>query len=304
MKKILLICNLTWNMSDFRYGLMLTLANMAKKKNVRFRHNYLADNFEKNYLDFKPDIIISVKKFFSENEYKLIDKNCIKIQWNVDDPDCFQKYKKYIPQFDYWLTNSFHARDMMYYPEGYRNVKVCGFACSDKLYDCFESNDKYKSDIIFAGNQHKKKYRIEYLNALSGLDLKVYGKWNKPVYGYTGINLIGTEYIKALKSAKIGLDFALSGSKYLNVKSKIFELACAGCMIMVDDFPEMENYFEYEKEIVGFKSPEDLREKVEYYLKHDSEREKIARAGRERFLKCHTWEKRLNYIFNKCEVKL
>ena len=44
----------------------------------------------------------------------------------------------------------------------------------------------------------------------------------------------------------------------------------------------MENLFEIGKEIEIFNNKEELLEKVKYYLKHEEERESIARRGYER----------------------
>ena len=38
-------------------------------------------------------------------------------------------------------------------------------------------------------------------------------------------------------------------------------------------------------------------DKIKYYLEHNEEREAIARAGYERTLREHTYEKRFNEIF-------
>jgi len=40
----------------------------------------------------------------------------------------------------------------------------------------------------------------------------------------------------------------------------------------------------------------DLKEKIDYYLEHDKEREKIARAGQRRTLRDHTYKNRVKDI--------
>jgi len=44
-------------------------------------------------------------------------------------------------------------------------------------------------------------------------------------------------------------------------------------------------------------------QKVRYYLDHDEEREHIARAGRERALRDHTWKQRFQAMFAKLEAR-
>lgn len=43
---------------------------------------------------------------------------------------------------------------------------------------------------------------------------------------------------------------------------------------------------------------DDLRDKLDYYLEHDSERAKIAERGRERALLDHSFERRLKLLID------
>jgi len=58
------------------------------------------------------------------------------------------------------------------------------------------------------------------------------------------------------------------------------------------------------EEIALFVSPEDLIEKTRHYLKHEEEREAIAKRGYERTLRDHTMEKRFADLFNAMGVKI
>ena len=64
--------------------------------------------------------------------------------------------------------------------------------------------------------------------------------------------------------------------------------------------PELEDFFEIGKEIITFEfgEVEDMKEKLSWYLAHDNEREKIAKAGYERGRKQHTFNARINQILN------
>jgi len=46
------------------------------------------------------------------------------------------------------------------------------------------------------------------------------------------------------------------------------------------------------------KAVEDMKEKLSWYLAHDNEREKVAKAGYERGRKQHTFTARINQIFD------
>ena len=64
--------------------------------------------------------------------------------------------------------------------------------------------------------------------------------------------------------------------------------------------PELEDMFDVGKEIVTFEfgNIEEVREKLAWYLSHDFEREKVARAGYERGHKEHTFAARIRKILD------
>lgn len=299
--KILLVCNFAWGTGDFRYGLYNTLKRM---KGVRVRQVFLRDSFEKAYKSFDPDIIISIKKIFTDLEMKMIKGSCLKIQLFPDDPDLYEKFKPYFNQFDYWFTNSEYALKNFYQRDNVENAYLCGFACDPELYKVVSQKDEYKCDIMFAGGISQKHYRLDFLKSLEGLDLKVWGRFNSEFYGYQGYHIQNEEYISALKSCKIAIDFNVSGSGFLNVKSKSFEITCAGAMMVSNQFDEMENYFKYGKEVVGFQGLNDFRSVIEHYLENEDERKTIAEAGYKSFMQNHTWEKRLKEVFKTCNVEI
>lgn len=49
-----------------------------------------------------------------------------------------------------------------------------------------------------------------------------------------------------------------------------------------------------------YESHDDLLRKTEYYLNHEDERAQIARNGHEKAGKFHSYEKRMEFILDKC----
>jgi spore maturation protein CgeB len=74
------------------------------------------------------------------------------------------------------------------------------------------------------------------------------------------------------------------------------ETACRRLVMIDNDRPEINDYFEDGKEIVIFKDADDLRNKILYYLSNDEEREAIAHNGYIRTMKENTWYFRIKKI--------
>jgi spore maturation protein CgeB len=79
-----------------------------------------------------------------------------------------------------------------------------------------------------------------------------------------------------------------------------FEIPASGGFQVIDHYwPE---WFIEGKEVVSFSSIEQLKQLIDYYLKHEEEREEIAQRGRERTLRDHTYEKRFEKLFSLLEI--
>ena len=85
----------------------------------------------------------------------------------------------------------------------------------------------------------------------------------------------------------------------LQIKGRDFEIPACGGFLLTQDNPELYEYFEPGKEIAVYSDADDLADKIEYYLSHDAERERIRLAGHERFLRDHTMLGRMEAIFDR-----
>lgn len=111
------------------------------------------------------------------------------------------------------------------------------------------------------------------------------------------------EMIRMYSRSKINLGFSVCGStheteeKILQVRLRDFEIPMSGGFYMVEYMEELEEFYEIGKEIVCYTGPEDLAQKIKYYLANDAERETIRRAGYERCKRDHSWQQRFEMAF-------
>ncbi len=120
-----------------------------------------------------------------------------------------------------------------------------------------------------------------------------------------GGTLSDVEMIQMYSRSKINLGFSTcgntheTGERILQVRLRDFEVPMSGGFYMVEYMEELEEFFDIGKEVVCYNGPDDLAEKIKYYLEHDNEREKIRKAGYERCLREHTWHKRFEMVFKE-----
>ena len=68
---------------------------------------------------------------------------------------------------------------------------------------------------------------------------------------------------------------------------RTFEIPACGSLQFAPRNDEIAGFFEDGKEIVLFDSPEELRDKIDYYLEHPEQRQRLAEAGHRRCLEGH-----------------
>ncbi len=119
-----------------------------------------------------------------------------------------------------------------------------------------------------------------------------------------GPPLSDEEMVRLYSRSKISLGFSTCGNTHLGeritqIRLRDFEAPMSGAFYMVEDLPEISEFFEVGKEIVCYTDPDDLVEKARYYLQHEEERERIRQAGYRRAHAEHTWQRRLSTAFQQ-----
>lgn len=150
-------------------------------------------------------------------------------------------------------------------------------------------------DVIYVGGFYDLKTdRLIKLRQHFGSRMQIYGRW--PLAGYAGLSrcLLGRaplwKRVRPLSNqarselyyrTKIGFNMHISHVPRETGNMRMYETPAHGMMLLCDKagLNAHEQIFEPDKEAVFYDSIEDAIQKIEYYLAHDEERERIARAG-------------------------
>lgn len=155
-----------------------------------------------------------------------------------------------------------------------------------------------KNDVVFIGSADLR--RIFLLEQIQD-KVKIFGnRWSRnfPLISdslknnISDAGLWGEALYRQLVDAKIVLNITRTqfyGAE-TGINLRIFEALAAGCFLLTDYCDEIVELFDIGVEIEVFRSSKELVEKVNYYLQHTEQREAIASAGHEAFLKRFTWK--------------
>ncbi len=107
-----------------------------------------------------------------------------------------------------------------------------------------------------------------------------------------------SEMPKVFNQSKINLNMTIPNIKS-GVPLRVYDILGAGGFCLTNFQAELPMFFENEKHLVWYYNNEDLYDKVDFYLKHDSERERIAAAGQEYVRETCTYEARIKEMLEQ-----
>jgi spore maturation protein CgeB len=248
------------------------------------------------------------------------------VAWFADDYWRFWNYSRYWPPYFSKVVTTYSRAVQWYKDAGYDNVILSQWACNPSVYRPL----KLKKDIDVSFVGQRKSGRAKIVKALqdAGVNIRCFG------FGWPNGKISQEEMLEIFSRSKICLnlterkrlwdpsviarlflkksvnrivpDFhfidnlrAYLHFPTLHTHARPFELAGCGAFVISGWSEDIGNFYKEDEEMVFYKSTDELIEKIRHYLPLRAEREKIAKAGYERTIKEHTYEKRFMNIFRE-----
>ncbi len=257
--------------------------------------------------------------------------------WFADDHWRIPVFSRFwAPLFTMVSTTDSQAPEI-YKSYGITNVIKTQWAANPFLYfPQDQTQNPGDLDLSFVGQKYGK--RGSYVEALrkAGLPVKAFGSgWEGgrvnhqkmlEIFSFSKVNLNfsetyfhgSKEKIKSLiklflvkelgKYKFVGQNLAdnlkaMKGTQKNPIKGRVFEVMATGGFLLTGKADDSINeYYIPGKEVVEFSDVNDLVEKSKYYLSHEAERVAIAKAGFNKTMKDHTYQKRFEKIFQALEL--
>jgi spore maturation protein CgeB len=277
------------------YNFYIPLIELGHKVYLYDTINGDDKSFNEIVQNFKPDLIFCimtgnnfVTPYEPYEQIKEITKNTnIKtFNWFCDDTWRFDTFNKNICK-DFTYCSTPEKNYINKYKEiGYENILLGNWHCNE---DLLFKKEKVLN-VSFCGGQTQSRFEIFNDLKNSEIDLKYF-------YG-----LAYEDVMKVYSFSKIGLNLTVNDNdleKKPQMKLRIFEVVAGKSLLLTEHAENLEDFFEIGEEIETFSTITEAKDKINFYLKNDSAREKIANSGHARFLKEHTSKIRLKNILQQ-----
>ena len=177
-----------------------------------------------------------------------------------------------------YLTN---RGEVPVYQERGVNARFITGGCDPTAHRMSDNIDPlYQSDVAFIGKPNTPE-RAEFMQVLAKkFDLKLWGSgWERYGLSPAATDVYASEYRKICAGARIILGWNIDPTIDLYFSNRTwYTLGCGGFLLTAYT-PSLEEIFGRGKELDWFESVGECCDKIEYYLQHDQERQKIAKAG-------------------------
>jgi len=166
-----------------------------------------------------------------------------------------------------------------------------------EMFDVYQIDKRYYCESMKLARKANEYERIEVLNAVAE-------KYNTVLYTkITEQKMLKNieirpwvsylyEMPKVFYLSKINLNIS-SRSIESGIPQRVWDIMAVGGFCLTNYQEELEDYFEIGKDIEVYHDLDELMEKIEYYLKHEEARVRIAVNGYKKVQKLHSYEKRL-----------
>jgi len=267
----------------------------------------------------KPDLLFVIKGdyIFPENLAKIKKEfSCPVVGYVWDEPfyqtesnqDDYRKYnfKNGIHLYDHvFVFDTFYIDEIV--RQGVNKVHYLPLATNPNRYKEVPITEQeklqYDYDLCFIGMPAEN--RVEIFESLCNYKLGVFGDYWPEYFIRRGLKIpsyyrgkaTGETVNKIYLSSKIALNINQAQSKE-GLNTRTFDIPACGAFEIVDYKKNIGTHFKIDEEIVTFKNIDELKNKIDYYLKNDELRKSISVRGKQKVLTEHTWVHRMKEVIS------
>ena len=243
---------------------------------------------------------------------ELRNRGVTTVLWFMEDYLRFSYWKELARYYDFVFTIQRGRCMELIKSAGAGEVHYLPMACDPGVHRpvslSSDERAKWGSPISFVGAGYHNRQQV--FASFADMPFKIWGtEWPecKPfdrLVQEGGRRLTPVEYNKIFNATAININLHSSSERdgvdptgdFINPRT--FELAAAGAFQLVDERSLLTECFEPGREVVTFRNPRELKEKIAYYMDRPTERQAIADRARARVLEEHTYDQRIRQMLS------
>lgn len=213
--------------------------------------------------------------------------------------------RKYFEQVLFNIFNNFSEKNI----ESYVGEEIVDFlnnALNKSSKNQYLMTDRYYYADQFFSRKVSEMDRIEMLNRLGKkFKVRLYTDNDssmiknvdvKPAVSYDG------DMNKVFYLSKININMTIRSIE-TGLPLRIFDIMGSGGFLMTNYQEELEDYFKIDEDLVVYRSFDELEDKCQYFLTHESERMRILLNGYKKVCENHTYEHRVEKIIKELNAR-
>ncbi|WP_242403825.1 CgeB family protein [Paenibacillus pini] len=271
-------------------------------------------------IQMKPDLVLGLDGMYLPNEQiDAVRENGIRTAiWLTDDPYYTDMTTQSVTHYDYVFTLESNCIPL-YKELGCVNVHHLPFAAYTGHYHPLKTPSPVRREISFIGSAYWN--RVNFLSPIMGNLMQhntmVNGIWwdRLPEYGLYQHKIELNKWMgpedtaAAYNSSKIVINLHRSheddsvNNNAIKIPAgspnpRTFEISACATLQLSDSRDDLTKFYTPGVEIETYSSPQELLEKVEYYLTHEKERCEIALNALQRTYRDHTYNNRIHEMLS------
>lgn len=248
----------------------------------------------------RPDIVLTVQRDYElwiETLHAIhAAYGCLTITWATDDSFKFNKVSRFIGRHYNAITTTYDYRLKDYREKGISNVIATQWAANSAWLQPPLRASECAFQVSFVGANYGERGAIIKKLRSHGIHVECFGR------GWPNGPIETADFPRIIRESVISLNFSAGyegkGVNKNQIKARTFEIPGAGGFLLTEYSLGIEKYYELGKEVICFRSADELAGIIKYFLSHPQERDEIAKAGFSRTQREHTYERRFEIILN------
>lgn len=265
-------------------------------------------------MQFEPDLLLAFKgSYATAHTLRELRRSGIALYNYYPDRMVFARgtlLEDSIPEYDcifdtkrFWdgdADKRIRVRNSVFIPHGY-DAEIHRLTRVDA-----RDNRQYGCDVGVIATHVPMKEQVlhELLKLRPRLDLHIWGgQWNEYCRSsrvrecLRGTALTGFSYAKAIRSTRINLGIlGVTPEAKDETSTRTYEIPACGGFMLHERSPELLELYKEGEEVACFSSPQELAEKIDYYLVRPEVRDTIAGAGHRRCVPAYSYDNRMAEI--------